>query len=375
MGGRSGSRCRAARIGAFEPASNRRDPVEVLSEQDSTRVAELVPIKYGRMLVSAFTFYRGAAALMAMDLGSTPRTGLHAQLCGDAHLSNFGGFAAPDRRLTFSVNDFDETLPGPFEWDVKRFVTSFAVAGRDLGLSTKERGAVNLKAASSYRAAMTEFAGMRSMDLWYSRMDVDEITARYATQVTKAELKLAEKNVAKARTKDSLRAFAKLTADRRRRAADRGPATADRARRRPVHAGAGRAARVRDPLDHRPVPLDAVGRAPAPDRPLPLRRRGPQGGRRRQRGHPRLGGADGRQRRDRPAVPAAQGGRGIGARAVPRQEPVRPPRPAGGRGPAADAVGERHHARLAHDRGRPTASAATTTSASCGTGRARRWST
>jgi uncharacterized protein (DUF2252 family) len=195
----------------FDPVGFRRDPVEVLSEQDATRVQDLVPIKYGRMLVSAFTFFRGAAALMAMDLAKTPRTGLHAQLCGDAHLSNFGSFAAPDRRLTFSVNDFDETLPGPFEWDVKRLVTSFAVAGRDLGLSTKQRETANLQAAASYRAAMTEFAGQRSMDLWYSRMDVDEIRTRYAAQATKVELKRYEANVAKARTKDSLRAFDKLT--------------------------------------------------------------------------------------------------------------------------------------------------------------------
>src|SRR4051812_3059085 len=197
--------------GSFAPGAHRRDPVEVLSEQDSTRVPELVPIKYGRMLVSAFTFFRGAAALMAMDLAGTARTGLHVQLCGDAHLSNFGGFAAPDRRLTFSVNDFDETLPGPFEWDLKRLVTSFAVAGRDRGLSTKQRQVVNLTAVASYRTVMIEFAAMRSMDLWYSRMDIDEITARYRTQVNKVEMKQAEKNVAKARSKDNLRAFAKLT--------------------------------------------------------------------------------------------------------------------------------------------------------------------
>ena len=174
---------------AWRPVGHRRDPVEMLAEQDSTRVPELVPIKYGRMLVSPFTFFRGAAALMAMDLAGTPRTGLHAQLCGDAHLSNFGAFAAPDRRLTFSVNDFDETLPGPFEWDVKRLVASFAVAGRDRGLVDQQRETVNLQAAASYRAAMREFAGMRSMDLWYSRMDVDDIRARSAAQANKAEMK------------------------------------------------------------------------------------------------------------------------------------------------------------------------------------------
>ncbi len=121
----------------WEPSPIRRDPVELLEEQAETRVPELVPIRYGRMLVSPFTFYRGAAYLMAADLAGTPRTGLHTQLCGDAHLSNFGAFAAPDRRLVFSVNDFDETLPGPFEWDVKRLVASFAVAGRDRGFDDK----------------------------------------------------------------------------------------------------------------------------------------------------------------------------------------------------------------------------------------------
>ena len=130
------------RRGSLPPL--RRSPVELLEQQAATRVPELVPIRYGRMLVSPFTFYRGAAYVMASDLSGMPRTGLHAQLCGDAHLSNFGAFAAPDRRLVFSINDFDETLPGPFEWDVKRLVASFAVAGRDRGFNAKERSAVNL---------------------------------------------------------------------------------------------------------------------------------------------------------------------------------------------------------------------------------------
>ena len=128
---------------AWEPPPHRPSPVELLEEQAQTRVPELVPIRYGRMLVSPFTFYRGAAYLMASDLAGMPRTGLHTQLCGDAHLSNFGVFAAPDRRLVFSINDFDETLPGPFEWDVKRLVASFAVAGRDRGFDDKKREAIN----------------------------------------------------------------------------------------------------------------------------------------------------------------------------------------------------------------------------------------
>ena len=143
----------------WEPPPHRPDPVELLEEQAQSRVPELVPIRYGRMLVSPFTFYRGAAYLMASDLAGGPRTGLHTQLCGDAHLSNFGVFAAPDRRLIFGLNDFDETLPGPFEWDVKRLVASFAVAGRDRGFDAKTRAAINTRVVQSYREAMRQFGG------------------------------------------------------------------------------------------------------------------------------------------------------------------------------------------------------------------------
>src|SRR3954452_23803331 len=139
---------------AFEPSAQRRDPVELLEEQAQTRAPELVPLRYGRMLASPFTFFRGGAYLMAADLAGQPRTGLHTQLCGDALLSNFGVFAAPDRALVFSVNDFDETLPGPFEWDVKRLVASFAVAGRDRGFDDAERQQINLEGTRSYHEAM-----------------------------------------------------------------------------------------------------------------------------------------------------------------------------------------------------------------------------
>jgi hypothetical protein len=198
-------------LGDWSPASRRRDPVDILEEQARTRVPELVPIRYGRMLVSPFAFYRGGAALMAADLAESPRTGLRTQLCGDAHLSNFGAFAAPDRRLIFGVNDFDETLPGPFEWDVKRLAASFAVAGRDLGFSAKVRDAVTSTAARSYRESMHMFAGMRNMDLWYARIDVDTDLVRLAPQVTAKQKKRLERTVEKARTKDSLKAFGKLT--------------------------------------------------------------------------------------------------------------------------------------------------------------------
>ena len=170
-----------------------------------------MPIRYGRMLVSPFTFYRGAALIMASDLASSPNSGLHVQLCGDAHLSNFGLFASPDRRLVFDLNDFDETLPGPWEWDVKRLAVSMEVAGRDNGYSDKERRTILLETVAGYRNAMREFAGMGALDVWYSRLEVDELFAQLRTQVKKTQLKRAEKTVAKARTKDSMTAFSKLT--------------------------------------------------------------------------------------------------------------------------------------------------------------------
>ena len=195
----------------WEPPENGRDPVAMLESQAATRLPELGPIRHGRMLASPFTFFRGAAAIMAADLARTPRTALYSQLCGDAHLSNFGGFAAPDRRLVFGLNDFDETLPGPFEWDVKRFVASFAVAGRDRGFGAKQRTPINLTAARSYREAMIGFAEMRALDVWYARLDVEELTRRWATRATAKQLKRFDRNVAKARTKDHLRAFDRLT--------------------------------------------------------------------------------------------------------------------------------------------------------------------
>ena len=153
----------------------RRDPIDLLEDQAQTRLPELGPIRYGRMLESPFTFFRGAAYLMAADLADGPRTGIYAQLCGDAHLSNFGIFAAPDRRLVFSLNDFDETLPGPFEWDVKRLAASLAVAGRDRGFDDATRRAAVKAAVREYREAMARFAEMRNIHVWYARLDVASI--------------------------------------------------------------------------------------------------------------------------------------------------------------------------------------------------------
>jgi uncharacterized protein (DUF2252 family) len=197
--------------GEWVAPTGRRDPVELLEEQAASRVPELVPIRYGRMLVSPFTFYRGAAYLMAADLAGLQRTGLRVQLCGDAHLSNFGGFAAPDRRLVFDINDFDETLPGPFEWDLKRLVASFAVAGRDLGFSVSDRRGVNLAVTRAYREAMRGLASMRTFELWYSRVDAEAMLAQFQSRASARRRKLMEKNVAKARAKDSLSAVSKLT--------------------------------------------------------------------------------------------------------------------------------------------------------------------
>jgi hypothetical protein len=158
--------------GSWEPSPSRRSPVDLLEEQAQDRLPELVPIRYGRMLSSPFAFFRGAAYVMAADLADVPRTGLHAQLCGDAHVGNFGVVRSPDRRLVFSIDDFDETLPGPFEWDVKRLAASLAVAGRERGLGLKRRRDAVLAAVREYRGAMADFASMRSVDVWYLRLDV-----------------------------------------------------------------------------------------------------------------------------------------------------------------------------------------------------------
>jgi uncharacterized protein (DUF2252 family) len=169
-----------------------------------------VPIRYGRMLASPFTFYRGAAAIMAMDLAKTPVSGLRVQLCGDAHLSNFGAFAAPDRRLVGDVNDFDETLPGPWEWDVKRLAASFAIAGRDRDFTPNQTRAAVLTTVRAYREAMREFATMRNLEVWYARLDIESLLADVARLADRKQMKRARKNVAKAEKKNSLKAFDRL---------------------------------------------------------------------------------------------------------------------------------------------------------------------
>ena len=188
-----------------------RDPVGLVIGQAATRVPELVPIRHGRMLVSPFTFYRGAALPMAADLSRVPSSGIRVQLWGDAHLSNFGVFAAPDRRPVFDLNDFDETLPGPFEWDVKRFAASLAVAGRDIGLDAKDRKALALAGVASYRTAMADFATKRMLEVWYARLDVEDALESVKAKVSQEGLSRTRKALAKARTRDSMQVLKKLT--------------------------------------------------------------------------------------------------------------------------------------------------------------------
>jgi uncharacterized protein (DUF2252 family) len=195
----------------FEPSAPRTDPVELLERQAETRVPELVPIRYGRMLVSPFTFYRGAALIMAQDLAATPRSGLTVQICGDAHLSNFGVFASPERRLVFDVNDFDETLPGPWEWDVKRLAASMLIAARDNAFAAKEQDRVVLDTVRAYRSALRQFAGMNNLEVWYSHLDIDSAVKEFAGQFKHKTVNRTKKELAKARTRDSMSAFSKLT--------------------------------------------------------------------------------------------------------------------------------------------------------------------
>ncbi|MET0954724.1 MAG: DUF2252 domain-containing protein, partial [Cryobacterium sp.] len=205
----------------WEPAPDRPDPVALLEEQNLTREPDLVPVRHGRMMVSPFTFYRGAAKIMAADLAHLPRAGLITQLCGDAHLSNFGVFASPERNLLFDLNDFDETLPGPFEWDVLRMSASFTIAARNNGFAAADVRAVTLASVRAYREAMAQFAEMRTLDVWYARLSDKDLVAamdvarqsqkgKAARKASKALEKNALKGTEKARARDSLQALAKL---------------------------------------------------------------------------------------------------------------------------------------------------------------------
>ncbi|HEU4566446.1 MAG TPA: DUF2252 domain-containing protein [Marmoricola sp.] len=191
--------------------SDRADPVDILQRQGAKRLPELVPVRYGRMLATPFAFLRGAAAVMAADLATAPVSGLVVQACGDAHLANFGAYAAPDRRLVFDLNDFDETHPGPWEWDLLRLAASFEMAGRERGLSRKERKRAVRAVAARYREAMAAFAGQGNLAVWYARIDVEDIRTLMADKVSAQRRKAFDKSIAKARSRNSLRALGKLT--------------------------------------------------------------------------------------------------------------------------------------------------------------------
>jgi len=195
----------------FEPSAGRPDPIELLERQAETRVPELVPIRYGRMMVSPFAFYRGGALIMASDLARTAVSGIRVQLCGDAHLSNFGVFASAERTLVFDLNDFDETLPGPWEWDVKRLAASLAIAGRENAFPRKVRKGIVRAMMAGYRTAMQGFATMPNLAVWYAHMDVESELATVRDQIHPRRVKMTERALAKARTKDSMSAFSKLT--------------------------------------------------------------------------------------------------------------------------------------------------------------------
>ena len=196
---------------AFDPGPGRPDPLGLLEEQAKSRVPELVPIRWGRMMVSPFTYYRGAALPMASDLSLTPVSGLAVQACGDAHLSNFGIFASADRLLVFDVNDFDETTPGPWEWDVKRLAASMEVAARGNGFRGKDRREIVTATVTSYREAMRTFAKMTNLDVWYAHADLDQLKSQFDSQMKARQRKLVDKGMAKARTRDSMQEVTKLT--------------------------------------------------------------------------------------------------------------------------------------------------------------------
>jgi uncharacterized protein (DUF2252 family) len=204
--------------GRWAPAPDRPDPVDLLEEQAASRVPQLVPIRYGRMLVSPFTFYRGAALIMASDLAATPVSGVTMQLCGDAHLSNFGLFGTPERRMIFDINDFDETLPGPWEWDVKRLAASFEIMGRDRGFSPADRRAIVMAGVSEYRDRMRQAAGMGALDAWYDHLEAGVLLKLVhqevrVKRVSKAEAWAFERDISKAHTRDNTRVFTKRAAE------------------------------------------------------------------------------------------------------------------------------------------------------------------
>ena len=318
----------------FGPAK-KRDPVGLLLSQAETRVPELVPIRHGRMLVSPFTFYRGAALVMAADLDTTPTSGLRTQLCGDAHLSNFGAYASPERVLVFDINDFDETLPGPFEWDVKRLVTSFVVAGRENGFTNKQSRKATLAAVESYRTAMKDFSAQPILSIWYAHLNIEDAIAEYKASLSgrklkqrKANFKAAEAALAKAHTRDSLQATGKLATivDGQRQIISDPPLIV----------------RLDDMVDVDPNTVRArLGTLTQP------RRRCAQGSRGRQCRHPGLDSAARGWNQEGCLAAAGQTGWAVRPRRLCRRIGIQQSRRACGRWPAPHAGIQRHISRLA----------------------------
>ena len=323
-----------------------RDPVALLEIQAAERVPELVPIRHGRMVVSPFTYFRGAALSMASDLDSTPTSGMAVQLCGDAHLANFGFFASPERHLFFDVNDFDETAPGPWEWDVKRLAASLEVAARDDDFSAKERARIVRRAVRSYRETMREFSIRPVLEVWYAHLDIDDLLPRFESLLDRERTPSVWASIVKARAHDSLQAFGKLchVRDGEPRIVHDPPLIVPideltTRRRSRCHVGGARRDR---PVVHG----HAAVRPAAPARAVPRRRLRPQGRRRRQRRDRELDRPARRPRSRVAAVPPDQGGAELGARAVHDHERVLQSRPARRRRSAVDPGRQRHLPRM-----------------------------
>ena len=325
--------------GGWKPPKDRRDPIELLRESNEGRIPELIPIRFGRMAQSPFAFYRGAAAVMAADLASTPTSGLRVQACGDAHLMNFGGFATPERNIFFDINDFDETLPAPWEWDVKRLAASIVIAAHHINLPDSDAAKAATEAVCSYRERMADYASMRALDVWYDRIDLDRVLKVLPTG---AEVERVRQRVEQARRKslpESL--FPKLVEHY---------GSAPRIKDEPpliFHPTEEQAPGVSVGIRRRARTLSEVIARARPDavRPLPPVRPRDQGRRRGQRRHVLRSRTvhGGRRRSD---FPAGQGSAEVGARALRRQVPAQEPGRAGRGGPAPHAVGERHFPRL-----------------------------
>ena len=343
----------------FDPPPGRPDPVALLEEQAKTRVPELVPVRWGRMMVSPFTYYRGAALPMASDLSHTPVSGLAVQACGDAHLSNFGIFGSAERRLVFDVNDFDETLPGPWEWDVKRLAASMEVAARGNGFGGKDRREIVTATVTSYRQAMRGFAKMTNLDVWYAHADLDQLRAEFNSQLEKRQRKMVDKGMATARTRDSMQEVTKLThlVDGRPRITADAPLIVPIADLLPKKMDQETfEAQIKDLLATYRRTLETDRRFLFEQYEFADMARKVVG----------VGSVGTRcwivlmlGRDDlRSAVPANQGSRQVGPGRLRRRQQVHQPGPAGGRRAAADAGIQRYFPGLAADRGRPGRSAA-----------------